>query len=177
MREVVLPSSTFTEFIIILLILFVLVFSVLVMLFFSWRERRMTLQRVNKELPEVIKKPLILGLKTRPTPLLYLFLLVLLVIAIFKFRDQGFSSFQYDNEEIRLRYHSRLKPVVLNWSDIQSINLDKSSKATKYSLVIQCKDGQLYKSNLNKTSSGAQLMETALIQLREAKENAILHKN
>jgi len=32
-------------------------------------------------------------------------------------------------------------------------------------------DGKLYKSNFNKASSDAQLMETALIQLKEAKEN------
>lgn len=74
MNEVVLPASAFAEFFVILLILFILAFSMLVMLFFSWHKRRITLQRVNKELPEVIKKPLILGLKTRPTPLLYLFL-------------------------------------------------------------------------------------------------------
>ena len=126
MHEVVLPSSTFIEFLIILLILFILTFSQLVMLFLTWRKRRIMLERVNKELPEVIKKPLIMGLKTRPTPFLYLFLLVLGVIAIFKFWGQDFSSFQYDNEEIRLRYHNRLKPVVLNWSDIQSISLNKS---------------------------------------------------
>ncbi|MCK5565313.1 MAG: hypothetical protein KAJ07_08710, partial [Planctomycetes bacterium] len=109
-----------------------------------------------------------------------LFLLVLLIIAIFRFCDQDFSSFQYNNEEIRLRYHNRLKPVVLNWSDIQSISLDKGTKPIKHSLVIQCMDGKLYKSNFNKTASDAQLMETALIQLKEAKENwgtTVLRKN
>ena len=109
-----------------------------------------------------------------------LFLLVLLIIAIFRFCDQDFSSFQYNNEEISLRYHNRLKPVVLNWSDIQSISLDKGTKPIKHSLVIQCMDGKLYKSNFNKTASDAQLMETALIQLKEAKENwgtTVLRKN
>ena len=96
----------------------------------------------------------------------------MLVIAIFRFWDQGFSFFQYDNEEIRLKYHNRLKPVVLNWSGIQSISLDKSSKVLKYSLVIQCIDGKLYKSNLNKAVSDVQLVETAFIQLKDMKENS-----
>lgn len=180
MHEVVLPSSTFMEFLIMIFIWFILAFSMVVMVCFTWRKRRIMLERVNKELPEIIKKPLIMKLKTRPTPLLYLFLLLLLVIAIFRFWDQGFSSFQYDNEEIRLKYHNRLEPVVLNWSDIQNISLNESSKALKYLLVIQCMDGKLYKSNLNKTASDAQLMETALIQLKEAKENwdtTVLRKN
>jgi hypothetical protein len=105
------------------------------------------LERVNKELPEAIKKPLIIGLKTRPTHLFHLFLLILLIVAIFRFWDQGFSSFRYNNEEIRLRYHNRLKPVVLNKSEIQNISLDKSSKTQKYSLVIKCTDGKIYRSN------------------------------
>jgi hypothetical protein len=96
---------------------------------------------------------------------------VLYIIGIFRFWDQGFSSFQYDNEEIRLRYHNRLKPVVLNWSDIQDISLDKSWEVSRYSLVIHGKDGTLYKSLRNKVASDAQLVESALIQLKEAKEN------
>ncbi len=138
------------------------------------------LERINNELPEPIKKLSITKLKTRPTPLLHLFLFVLLVIAIFRFWEQDFSSFQYNNEEIRLRYHNRLTPVVLNWSDIQNISLNKSSKGLKYSLVIHSMDGKLYKSKPNKAVSDAQLVETAFIQLKDAKENwdaTILRKN
>ena len=171
MHEVVLPTSTFTEFVLMNLIWLILAFSLLVMMFLTCRKRRILIERVNKELPEVIKRPLIMGLKIRPAPLLHIFLLVLLIVGIFRFWDQGFSSFQYDNEEIRLKYHNRVKPVILNWSDIRSIRLDKDSMPTRYSIVIDCMNGTLCKSNGNAMASDAHLVETAFIQLNEAKEN------
>lgn len=168
MVKIELPSSSFAEFVFVTVLMAGLVIFGVIMAFLAYRKRHILLKRLREEMPAEIGRPLSVQLFLSPTFLLYLLLVVLGSFALWEIFEPEFSAFEYDGHELRLQYHGSSEPMVLNWSNINEINLQKKGERSKWNIVIKTQDGRVFKSVMAPTYHEIKEIESAYLKIKEA---------
>ena len=168
MVKIELPGSSFAEFVFVIVLMVGLVIFSAIMAFLAYRKRRILLKRLREEMPAEIGRPLSVQLFLSPTFLLYLLLAVLGSFALWEIFKPEFSAFEYDSHELRLIYHQSSEPIVLNWSNINEIHLQKKGERSKWNIVIETQDGKIYKSVMAPTYREIKEIESAYLKIKEA---------